>query len=750
MAMTEAKGSAGPRGPGANREGAPAWVVPVYVGGLVVLYLGERVLTAFDSGHWAASGIGLAAVLLATLARFVPTWQAGGERGRIEQLLGVLSVVGVVALCLYAGSTDWGMGKLGLLTGPDEKRNHVHALLTLGWVILICGSVVPMLFAEAALYPQRNAERLESRRVRAAAAAGLTLALAAVYGSLFVYSAAGSEVKVDFSYFKTSEPSASTRKLVEGLNEPIRVVGFFPEVSPVRYEVESYLKKLALGTKNLKVEVQDRYLAPQLAKEMKIVQDGVIVIQKGEAKRMVTVGTEMKEAGKNLKTLDRDFQERLYKLLRERRNIYLTVGHGEVNDDENDTSGVRQDTGRSAQVLRMLLGKQNYNVKNLGLSQGLATEVPDDADVVMVIGPTQPFAPEELGAVARYAKRGGKLLLALDPDAISDQETETDAAGTLQEGAPGAGKLPPGAAKPAPAAAVAAAKPAPSAALPGDKKPPKGADAARPQAPKSAATPPASASAAPAPAPKPVTVAKGTLGSLEALAASVGVEFTPVVLANDKQFAKRRYNDSDRTLLVTNRFSSHASVSTLSRNAARAAVVVAGAGSVQRAPGSTAKADVAVRAMSTTFEDPNRNYTFDEATEKRDSFGLAVAVSEPVEGAPVPEKKEAKPGEKQDIPVVPTPREMRAFVVSDADVFTDLVMSNFMTNQLLVIDALRWLGGEESYAGEVNSEEDVRIEHTQKKDLVWFYATIFGAPALVLGLGLTYSRRSRQRRGGKK
>src|SRR6185503_7490353 len=98
-------------------------------------------------------------------------------------------------------------------------------------------SVVPTLFAEAALYPMRNAERLESRRVRAAAAAGLTLALAVIYGALFVYSASGSEVKVDFSYFKTSEPSASTRKLVDGLNEPIRVVGFFPEVSPVRSEV---------------------------------------------------------------------------------------------------------------------------------------------------------------------------------------------------------------------------------------------------------------------------------------------------------------------------------------------------------------------------------------------------------------------------------------------------------------------------------------------------------------------------------
>jgi hypothetical protein len=233
----------------------------------------------------------------------------------------------------------------------------------------------------------------------------------------------------------------------------------------------------------------------------------------------------------------------------------------------------------------------------------------------------------------------------------------------------------------------------------------------------------------------------------------VGVEFQPTVLANDKQFARRRYNDSDKTLLVTNRFSSHASVSTLSRNSSRAAVLVAGAGSVARSQGSQAKVDIALRAMSGTFDDENRNYAFDEGKEKRDSYGLAAAVSQPVDGnAPAP-KKEEKPDAKdakKDIPNVAPPNEMRAFVISDADVITDLLMSNFMANQLLIVDALRWLGGEESFAGEVNSEEDVRIEHTQQKDLVWFYATIFGAPALVLGLGLVYSQRNKRAQGGRR
>jgi hypothetical protein len=36
----------------------------------------------------------------------------------------------------------------------------------------------------------------------------------------------------------------------------------------------------------------------------------------------------------------------------------------------------------------------------------------------------------------------------------------------------------------------------------------------------------------------------------------------------------------------------------------------------------------------------------------------------------------------------------------------------------------------------------VRIEHTKQQDLAWFYSTIFGIPAMVLGVGLFARRRA--------
>jgi hypothetical protein len=77
-------------------------------------------------------------------------------------------------------------------------------------------------------------------------------------------------------------------------------------------------------------------------------------------------------------------------------------------------------------------------------------------------------------------------------------------------------------------------------------------------------------------------------------------------------------------------------------------------------------------------------------------------------------------------------------------------MSNAMANQYFLVDIVRWLGGEESFAGEISSEEDVRLEHSREKDVLWFYGTILGAPALVLGLGLAFARRARRPKGGKR
>jgi hypothetical protein len=480
----------------------------------------------------------------------------------------------------------------------------------------------------------RRAERIEGRRVRAATLSGVTLAFAAVYAALFVYGAAGLDLKVDFSYYRTARPSDSTKRVAESLTEPIKITAFFPQINDVGAEVEGYLREVKAMSPQLTVEMQDRLLVPALAKEAKVTTDGVIVLTRDSSRETVNVGADMKTAAAKLKSLDADFQKALLKVIRSQRTAYLTVGHGEMNE----ATGPATLEGRTAKNLRKLLESQNYVVKNLGLAEGLGSEIPSDAYLVVVLGPQKAFLPEEVAALKRYADGGGHLLLALDPDAKAD---------------------------------------------------------------------------------------------LNPLAGAVGLTWKPEILANDRVYVRRRYNDSDRTMLVTTRYSSHASVSTLSRNAQRAPTIFPGASSLDKQGDEGLKIDFVVRSLGETFADANGDFQFDSAAEKRNAYNLAAAVS-----------KEIAPGGEGG----KDKKELRAFVLADADALSDAAFGN-EPNIVLALDAVRWLGGEESFAGEITSNEDVRIEHTKEKDQVWFWATILVAPAMVLGLGLFITRRGRRASG---
>lgn len=726
---------------GDRKPGAPAWLAVAFAAGLVVLFLGQRVVLELETASLVLSVLGAGMAVVSTLLRYAPQFRTQGEHARIASLLSSLQLIGVLGLLLYFVSTSAGLEMLGVDTSAAGDEN-LEAVLRVVWVSCLSLSCGALLFAEIALHPMRGADHLEARRVKTAASSGAVLAVAVTYGSLFVYAASETESQADFSYFKTSEPGEATVKLVQRFGEPIKVTAFFPEVSEVRAEVKNYLAQLKKQANNLEFQLIDRYLQPKLAKKLNVVVDGSIVIERGENKETLRIGTELEKARTKLKTLDEDFHSQLFKLLRTRRVAYLTIGHGELNDKD---LGARREQGRSAEIMNEILELQNYRVKDLGLGQGLANEVPDDAGVVMVLGPVRPFAPEEIATLQRFVDGGGKLLLALDSDGISSLEAdpgagldalvagkkeETDLAlATTTESAAGSAPT-----EPAPAAAPSAKamdRPA-SASVDGNLQ---GGEAE---------TEPAS----------------GRAGAwLSDIAGVVGINMDPTTIADASKFVPRRNNASDRVILFTNRFSSHASVSTLSRHSARAAVILSGAGHLEPDKSGPGKSDVTLKSFGSAFADANGNFLRDD-DEKAKTFNFGVAVVRPVDGS-----KSAKPAEPKDDAAGDEdpkaegdeaneedgdapPDEMRAFVVADADVFSDLLMSRFRDNRVLAADAIRWLGGEESLAGEFENEEDVRVEQTKQLDLVWFYSTIFGVPAVVLGSGLLLSRRLR-RGGGK-
>lgn len=633
-AAKPAKEAPAPQGPSALDKLTP-YLGPGFVVSMVLVFVGERLLGTVDGARMALSGLGVAGAVGTTALRFSMAGRhKDKERQRIERTLGMFAVVGLAALALYfVANTDAGRGLVGITDAAPDKRARFDGATTVAWIVLAVLSIAPLVFGEVALTPMRRAPRVEVRRIYAAAATGLTVALAAAYSALFTYAAGELDVKIDHSYFRTAKASESTKKIVASTTEPVEVRAFFPPLNDVGVEVEAYLADISKAAPNFKYGFYDRLLYPQLAKDNKVTQDAVIVILKGPSRETLTLDKEMVKAAAKLKTLDADFQKSLLKAMKEQRTAYVTVGHGELNEGSSTAA-----EGRSGKLLRRLLEGQNYAVKDLGMPQGLANDVPEDATIVIVHGPSQAFLPEEIASLERFAKRGGKLLIALDPEAKGD---------------------------------------------------------------------------------------------LEPLANIAGLTFDPTTLATtDQFFVPRTRNASDKANLITNRFSSHASVSTLSRVSARAVVLMPISGSLEKKGQSDAKIDFVLRSPAGAFADKNGNFELD-GDEKKNTFNLGAAISLPL-------------GEGVNKDKVKGPAETRMIVFSDADCLSDLALGFAETNQILLVDTVRWLGGDESFSGEISTPEDVRIQHTKQKDVFWFYGTIIGAPALLLGVGILMTRRTRR------
>lgn len=642
----------------AMRTASPWWASLVFGVGLLFILAGERLFGHLPGVRLVMTTLGVLAVVGITVLRGVTFAKTKGARRNVERTLLLCQGGVLLSLVIYAFTTKWGMSHF---TMTDKGADKFSTVLTVFYALLMLGSLVPMLMIELSLgIPLRTAfdlkggpdEGVEYRRVREIGWSGLSIALAASFLMVTCQVAKERNHQKDVSYFKTSAPGDSSKRIVEASQEPIKVLLFFPDPNEVKEQVRDYFE--ALG--HVTIEEHDRFRDAELAGKYKVTKDGVIVLVKGtgdkEKTQNIDVDTDIEKARKGsskLRNFDREVNTVLMKLAREKRKAYVMTGHGEITDPESIPPELKgRVPERRTSVFKKRLADLNYEVKDLGLID-LAKDVPDDATIVIMLAPTVPLQPAEWAALSRYLDKGGRLMIAMDPKADPN------------------------------------------------------------------------------------------LGELEG---KLGVKFNPAPLTDDQAFLPQRGTMADRRFAITTQFSAHASTTSLSRSVDKGLVLIE-SGALEDAPLQNSaqgpKKTVTIRSMESSFLDGNDNYQFDPTTEKRQRWTLAEAF----EG---PKLKDAE-GKDRD--------GYRVALFADTDLFADALVQSMGRAALVLVsgplldDTVRWLGGEESFVGDVVSEDDKPIQHTKSQDAVWFTLTIVGAPLLVLTLGLvgTWFRR---RKTGKK
>lgn len=202
-------------------------------------------------------------------------------------------------------------------------------------------------------------------------------------------------VRFDLTPRKDMSLSAASEKIMEKIDSPIRVTAFFERNQ--KREMMNVLDPFALANRHFTYRLYDPDRNPALAKRFSVTDYGTVVIEmNGKYKVLPAAGEE------------RIINAILALNSPQQKAVYFLSGHGERALKEPDNLD-----GSSSELLKTFLETENYAVKNLLLltSRG----VPGDAALVIVNGPRENFAPMELNDLAEYLKRGGKVILAVDP-----------------------------------------------------------------------------------------------------------------------------------------------------------------------------------------------------------------------------------------------------------------------------------------------------------------------------------------------
>jgi hypothetical protein len=404
----------------------------LYLVGMLSVFIGQRLLDGFDGPQilFTLLGVGMlgisAGLRLHGLKRSKEDGLRFGHRVALSCVL-----VGIASLVMYAAVAETVLQRLAL---AEETENRWVGVWSSLWPIVWLLGTIPLLVVDYAI--ESSPVMMPVRRVRDLVGHGIVAALAIAIVFPINYIATKRNERWDLAYFQTTAPGTATLAIAESLESPVDIRVFMPPSSEVAQELRAYFEGLA--GPNITIEYIDQAAEPRLAKALSVRDNGVVTFTQGEVvlddepldakdakeakkddepdapkpiTRQLKVGTDLEKAKRTLKKLDSEVQTILRELGHGERLAYLTTGHGEAGFD----TGGQKVLDLQITEFKNRLKELGFKVKSLGAVEGLADKVPDDADVVLVLGPMTQFRQSEADALRTYVQSGGALLVAMEP-----------------------------------------------------------------------------------------------------------------------------------------------------------------------------------------------------------------------------------------------------------------------------------------------------------------------------------------------
>lgn len=308
----------------------------------------------------------------------------------LASLLAALGLVGVVfallsfLVVLFSGA------------GLSSDFGWMGANLAIGVLLLVSAAVLNFDALRA---------RMASGEARRAGKYGTSAIVSTLLGIVILgmggFLAQRHPVRFDWTEQKIHTLSDQSKKVLDGLQQPVSV-----EVLVSRLDADplhELLDRYAYDSDKFKVDYADPNVRPGLLQKFGIkpeqLREGHGLVRIAIGKNSVVV-TDVSEE---------NITNAIVKLTRTgEKVVYFLEGHNE-KAIEGKPGDARDGYARAAQALR----NENYQVKTLLLAA--VGDVPRDADVVVVPGPTRSLLDVERAALERYLERGGALMALVDP-----------------------------------------------------------------------------------------------------------------------------------------------------------------------------------------------------------------------------------------------------------------------------------------------------------------------------------------------
>ncbi len=266
---------------------------------------------------------------------------------------------------------------------------------TSGWpaILPLALGLVLTIGAFAGGYRSESSEG-SRRTVRYGLSAGLSVVAAAAILIFLQTLAYRHTLTIDLTSNRRFSLSSQTVKVLDALETPVHLTGFYKETSPDRVVLQDLLESYSARNPAVTFIFIDPDREPVIARNYGITRTGILFIESGQTREQVEGPGEQRLTNAIVRVTSGSV-----------KTVCFLTGHGEKSTYETGPHGISD--------LMEALKTENYEVRDL--SAVSAERIPEECDILIAAGPEKDIIKHEQNLILDYLTSGGRALFLLDP-----------------------------------------------------------------------------------------------------------------------------------------------------------------------------------------------------------------------------------------------------------------------------------------------------------------------------------------------